>query len=81
MRKYPKKLVWVWMLYLSAGYSNALTLTLFSETAVGQTGRLTNMIYYYFQEEWSIAFPLLLLSTAFLVGAIIGGFIFPKKSL
>lgn len=80
MKLYSKKLLWIWLLYLSAGYLNALTLTLFSETVVGQTGRLTNMIYYFFQEKWTVALSLLLFSAAFLMGSVIGGLIFPKNT-
>lgn len=75
-----KLLFWVRGLYLTAGYLNALTLLLFNETAVGQTGRTTNIIYFSFLQEWDIVIPLLLLSGSFLIGAILGGFIFPDDA-
>lgn len=75
-----KLLIWVRGLYLTAGYLNALTLLLFNETAVGQTGRMTNIVYYTFLSEWDMVIPLLLLSGSFLGGAILGGFIFPDNA-
>jgi uncharacterized membrane protein YoaK (UPF0700 family) len=77
-KRYPKELIWVWLLYLSAGYLNALTLILFSETAVGQTGRTTNMIYYFFQASYSLGLRLLILSLCFLAGSVIYGILFSR---
>jgi len=78
-RRYPTELVWIWLLYLGSGYLNALTLILFSETAVGQTGRMTNMVYNFFQSEYTLALQLLLLSIAFLCGAVISGTIYSRE--
>lgn len=75
-----KLLVWVRLLYLTAGYLNALTLLLFGETAVGQTGRMTNLVYHAFQSNEEMVLSLFYLSGSFLLGAIAGGFIFPKDA-
>ena len=55
-KRISKELIWVWLLYLSAGYLNALTLLLFSETAVGQTGRMTSMVFHFFQNKEKMAY-------------------------
>lgn len=78
-RRLSKEIIWIWFLYLGAGYLNALTLLLFSETAVGQTGRMTNMVNYFFQSDFTMAFQLLLLSLSFLAGSIISGLIFSRN--
>lgn len=78
-KRLSKDVIWIWFLYLGAGYLNALTLILFSETAVGQTGRMTNMVNYFFQSNYSMALQLLLLSFAFLAGSIISGLIFSRN--
>lgn len=78
-KTFSKELSWIWLLYLSAGYLNALTLLLFSETAVGQTGRTTNMLYYFFQADYSLGLRLLILSLCFLGGSVIYGLVFPRK--
>lgn len=74
------EVIWVWLLFLSSGYLNALTLLLFSETAVGQTGRMTNMVYSFTQSDYSEAIQLLLLSIAFLTGAVISGTVFSRRN-
>lgn len=75
-----KLLIWVRSLYFTAGYLNALTLLLFGETAVGQTGRMTNLVYHAFQSNEEMVLSLFYLSGSFLLGAIAGGFIFPKDA-
>ncbi len=78
-KRISKELIWVWLLYLSAGYLNALTLLLFSETAVGQTGRMTSMVFHFFQNNEKMAYQLLFLSIAFLAGAVLSGLFFSRR--